>query len=153
MPVISEMFITQSMNKRLGTRSLKMRELAIEAAKRNISGPQLMAIPEMDGWLYEGIEPRDGEAYVCSSYLVAVFKAAGLFGDLQVEATEFTPRDLYELDFFDNKYTECHDEYPFCQIMGKYQMAFPGYGSIAPYSHMNERCEMIAPLYERTPNC
>jgi hypothetical protein len=39
-------------------------------------------MPEKDGWLYEGIEPRDGESYVCSSYIVAIFKAAGLFGDM-----------------------------------------------------------------------
>lgn len=61
-------------------------------------------MPERDGWLYEGIQPRDGEAYVCSSYIVAVFKAAGLFGDLEVHATEFTPRDLYELNFFDKNF-------------------------------------------------
>jgi len=37
--------------------------------------------------------------------------------------------------------------------MGKYRMAFPRYGTIAPYSHMNERCPMIAPLYERPDGC
>ena len=79
-------------------------------------------MPERDGWLYEGIQPRDGEAYVCSSYIVALFKAAGLFGDMQVEATEFTPRDMYELDFFDNKKRssdpQCNPNLPYCQIMG-----------------------------------
>lgn len=43
--------------------------------------------------------------------MVAVFKAAGLFGDMEVQATEFTPRDLYELDFFDKNY---HSENPDC---------------------------------------
>jgi hypothetical protein len=67
-------------------------------------------MPERDGWEYEGILPRDGEAYVCSSYIVAVFKAAGLFGDLEVHATEFTPRDLYELEFFDKDFRSNHHD-------------------------------------------
>jgi hypothetical protein len=32
-----------------------------------------------------------------------MYKAAGLFGDLEINATEFTPRDVYALDFFDTK--------------------------------------------------
>ena len=38
-----------------------------------------MAMPEQDGWLYTGLEPRDGEAYVCSAYVAALWKAAGMF--------------------------------------------------------------------------
>ena len=113
-------------------------------------------MPEKDGWLYEGIEPRDGEAYVCSSYIVAIFKAAGLFGDMKIEATEFTPRDLIELEFFDNKYRSNHTlcniydpNLPYCQIMGKYRMEFPAYGTQTPYSGMNENCQMISPMYDR----
>ena len=109
----------------MNTTRLGMRDVVIEAAKRNLTSQQLLAMPEKDGWLYEGIEPRDGEAYVCSSYIVAIFKAAGLFGDMKIEATEFTPRDLIELEFFDNKYRSNHtlcNKYdpnlPYCQIMG-----------------------------------
>ncbi len=64
----------------------------------------LMAIPEQDGWIYSGLEPRDGEAYVCSAHSAAVYKAAGMFGDFEVNATEFTPRDVYMLDFFDKDF-------------------------------------------------
>ena len=60
-----------------------------------------MAIPEQDGWEYQGILPRDGVSYVCSAYVTAIYKAAGLFGDLEINATEFSPKDVYQLDFFD----------------------------------------------------
>ena len=65
---------------------------------------EVMAMPEIDGWRYTGSRPRDGASYVCSSYVVAVMKAAGLFGDLQLNATEFTPRDLYTLNIYDTNY-------------------------------------------------
>lgn len=56
--------------------------IAIEAAKRNLTVDDVIAMPEIEGWEYEGIKPRDGRAYVCSTYLTAVYKAAGLFGDM-----------------------------------------------------------------------
>jgi len=40
---------------------------------------------------------------VCSSFVVAVMKAAGVFGDMEIHATEFTPRDLYMLDVYDKE--------------------------------------------------
>jgi len=58
-----------------------------------------MAIPEVDGWDY-----NDGFAYVCSSYVVAMYIEAGLFDDMVVYGTEFTPKDVYTLNFFDTNY-------------------------------------------------
>jgi hypothetical protein len=63
-----------------------------------------MAIPEKDGWEYAGIPPRDGVSYVCSAYVTALYKAAGLFDDLEINATEFSPRDVYQLNFFDRTF-------------------------------------------------
>lgn len=57
------------------------------------------ALPEIDGWEYS-----DGVSYVCSAYVAAMYKAAGLFGDFEINATEFTPKDVYTLDFFDMNY-------------------------------------------------
>lgn len=92
--------------------------------------------------------------------MVGVFKAAGLFGEHHVEATEFTPRDLIELNFFDNDHKTTNPNclsadfgLPYCQFLGKYRMIFPRYGTVAPYAHMNERCPMIAPDYIRTEGC
>lgn len=125
------------MNKRLGTRGLTIPEATIEAAKRNITAAELVTIIEEQGWEYEGIEPRDGESYVCSSYVTAVLKAAGVFGDVEIHATEFTPRDLVELNFWDNKFKpsdpRCYEEgvsKPWCQFMGKYKMEIPKYGTV-----------------------
>lgn len=47
-----------------------------------------MAMPELDGWEYTGIEPRDGLSYVCSAYVVAFLKEAGLFGTNEINAVE-----------------------------------------------------------------
>jgi hypothetical protein len=59
-----------------------------------------MAIPEQDGW--ENQLPRDGVSYVCSAYVTALYKTAGLFGvELEINATEFSPKYVYQLDFFD----------------------------------------------------
>lgn len=41
---------------------------------------------------------------VCSSFVIAIYKAGGLFGDLNIQATEFTPRDIYQLNFWDVGY-------------------------------------------------
>lgn len=46
MPWVSEIFFSQSLNKRLGTKGLTVGGLAIEAGKRNISASQLMAMQE-----------------------------------------------------------------------------------------------------------
>ena len=60
-------------------------------------------MPELDGWEYYGIQPRDGRAYVCCAYVAAVYKAAGLF-DETVNPSEFGSADIYELKFFDKNY-------------------------------------------------
>lgn len=73
------------------------------AAEQGMSVQDVIAIPEQDGWLYEGL-PVDGMAFVCSAYSASVYKAAGMFDDFEVNATEFTPRDVYLLDFFDKNY-------------------------------------------------
>lgn len=119
----------------------------------------VMAMPEIDGWEYTGIEPRDGKNWVCSAYVAALYKAGGLFGELDINATEFTPRDVYMLDFFDTKIVRpqaCIDadsELPYCQLLGNYRMTLPGYSTITPYANMNERCASVWPDYIREDGC
>lgn len=115
-------------------------------------------MPEIDGWEYEGIKPRDGVSYVCSSYVAAAYKAAGLFGDLSINATEFTPKDVYTLALFDSSERpeacqKADPDLPYCQILGKYRVLLEGYNTIAPYSQMNERCPTVAPEYPRPDGC
>lgn len=107
--------VGEGLNMRLGTKGLSMVELYSEVEKHNTTMEELWTVPEQDKWEYS-----DGWSYVCSSFVVAVYKEAGLFGDLDVQATEFTPRDLYELDFFNNTAPVPHNcfvadpELPYC---------------------------------------
>lgn len=104
MPEQLNILFDQALNKRLGTEGLNIPQLARVAAERDMTLEEVMAMPEKDGWIYTGSKPRDGWSYVCSSYVVAVMKAAGLFDDLEINATEFTPRDLYQLDIYDKDF-------------------------------------------------
>ena len=85
------------MNLRLGTNDLNIAELGHEAARRGMTLNQVMAMPELDEYTY-----KDGKSMVCSNFVANMWKAAGLFGDLEVNAGEFTPLDLYRIKFFDS---------------------------------------------------
>lgn len=156
---IDTMF-TDGLNMRLGTEGLSIEQVAGEAARRGMSIDELMAVPEIDGWQYSGIEPRDGDAYVCSAFTTAMYKAAGMFDDMEIQATEFHPRDVYMLDFFDKNFTlpeNCavtDPTLPYCQLLGKYRIDITReYSIIAPYEHMNESCPTVNPDYFRPDGC
>lgn len=153
-PPIGAMMLGEGLNLRLGTKNLTIVEASALAAKRGISFEDLLAIPENDDWVYS-----DGPSRVCSCFVVGFYKAGGLFGDLKIHATEFTPRDLYQLNFFDKNYKRpkiCEDtdpDLPYCQIMGKTKIVLQEYSTIAPYSHMNEKCPSKAPEFYRPDRC
>jgi len=144
--------LTESLNMRLGTKGLKIAEIGVEIAKRNMTLADLMAMKEVDGWQYS-----DGPSYVCSSFVAAVYRAGGLLKD--IEGTEMTPRDVYTLSIFDKNFKvpeKCFKNdpsLPYCQIMGKYLMELPGYASIEQYPHMAERCPTMAPDFYRPEGC
>jgi len=95
-------------------------------------------MPEIDGWEYS-----DGRSYVCSAYVAAVYKAAGLFYDFEINGTEFTPKDVYTLNFFNTTWARpdvCVAADPdslFCQLNGVYRMTLPEYSTIEPYNLMD----------------
>ena len=155
---IDTMF-TQAMNKRLGVEGKTIPELAALAAGQQMGLSEVMAIVEEDGWKYTGLQPRDGEAYVCSAFTAAMYKAAGILEE-PVNATEFTPRDNYMLDIFDTTYERpqvCVDadpNLPYCQLVGEYRVNIGNdYSKVKPYAHMNESCPSINPDYERPEGC
>jgi len=153
-PVVNS-FILEALNHRLEMSGSSFSEIVSEASRRGMTLDQVMAMPEKDSWVYS-----DGPSYVCSCFVVGLWKAAGLFGDLNIQATEFTPRDIYQLNFF-NKNPDLPEQckladpnLPYCQILGKYQLELPAeYGTIEPYTHMNERCPSKEPDYFKPAYC
>lgn len=149
-----KLFFYDAFNIRLGTVGLNMGGIWEELYKRDLTIGQVMAMVEKEKWDYP-----TGHNYVCSSFVVYLYKAAGLFGDLEIEATEFTPKDVYELDFWDlsgaSVPPNCKDNAPrgYCQIMGKVDFDIGKMNFVKPYAHMAERCPTVAPLYERREGC
>jgi hypothetical protein len=51
-----------------------------------------------------------------------------LFGDFEINSTEFATADVYELNFFDTNYARpqsCIDadpNLPYCQLLGKFRI-------------------------------
>jgi hypothetical protein len=158
-PNTTDIFITQALNKRLGTEGLNIKQVAAEAARRNLSVEDLLAMVEEEGWIYHGMEPRDGISLVCSAYVAAAYQAAGIFDSGRINGPEFTPRDVYTLDIFDKNFVKpavcqaADADQPYCQILGKYKMIHPGYSSIKPYANMAEKCPSLAPDYFRPDGC
>ena len=71
-----------------------LNQVAYEVAKQGYNASELMALPELNSYMYKGYW-HDGRALVCSSFVTAVFDAAGLFPDMEMNHGEFGPSDLY----------------------------------------------------------
>lgn len=155
---LTDIFFTQALNKHLGTEGLNISGIAAEGSKRGLNISDVMAITEVDGWKYTG-QYHDGESMVCSAFVAAMWKAAGIFGDNYINAVEWGPKDVYQVDIFNKNYDRpqaCKDADPgvnFCQLLGKYKMTFPGFSSIPAYPHMNDNCPSIAPDFIRPEGC
>ncbi|XP_022888422.1 uncharacterized protein LOC111403961 isoform X1 [Olea europaea var. sylvestris] len=148
----------EALNKRLGTQNLSLSEILVDVEKRGSSFGELLAVPEQDNWVYV-----DGKSTSCIAFVFEMYKEAGLFGSLSsaIQVTEFTIKDAYTLKFFENNSSRlpkwCNDvdrvKLPFCQIQGRYRMELPGYNTMDPYPHMNERCPSLPPKYSRPTGC
>ncbi|KAL9644024.1 hypothetical protein ABK040_005492 [Willaertia magna] len=123
----------------------------------NLTVNEVLALPERDGWLYSNNKPQ----MVCSVFAMTLFKKAGIFGNLTnyFEAAEFTPKDVYMLDIWDKDWVQpkgCkanpNDDYPFCQLTGKYYWPIKDFATIKPYPKMNERCGAQPMGYKREPD-
>lgn len=79
----------------------------------------VMAMVEEDSYRYTGLGPKDGRAYVCSAFVTALWKAAGLFEPYEINAAEFTPGDVYRMNFFNTAprpeaCVEADPDLPYC---------------------------------------
>ena len=119
-PKLAYNMFTEALNKRLNVEDKNISEIAELAAQRNMSVLDVMAIPEQDGWEYTGLGPNDGRSWVCSAYVAAIYKAAGVFGDLEINSTEFATMDVYIMKLFDTKTplpdacVEADPDLPYC---------------------------------------
>ena len=151
-----DLILGEALNMRVGTKNKQIHEVAYEAAKRNQTIEELLAMPEIEGWEYS-----DGKNYVCSCFVIAFYKHGDMFEGMEINPTEFTPKDVYQLAIFDKDYKNrrpqiCQEADPdleYCQIMGKYSIENPGYSTIKPYPRMNERCPSKAPEFIRPDGC
>ncbi|PIN02007.1 hypothetical protein CDL12_25482 [Handroanthus impetiginosus] len=153
----------EALNMRLGTKDLDLHGILAETESRGITFDQLLTIPEQDEWVYRDHVPySDGKSTTCVAFILAMYKAAGVFGPLanSIQVTEFTIRDAYMLKIFENNTTRlpkwCNndeDKLPFCQILGEYRMELPYYNTSEPDSIMNENCPSLPPTYERPTRC
>lgn len=105
---------------------------------------EIIAIPEDDSWHY--ITNQAKPAFTPATFVTAALKQLGVFHDLEVNAAEFTVRDVYQLDIYDKNQDrpsickEADYRIDFCQLFGRYRLVLPGYSTVPPYSHMNEKC-------------
>jgi hypothetical protein len=156
-PDLADLMLGQGMNVRLGTNNLTLSQTVAEAARRNLTFEQLVAIPEKDGAKY-----KDGqEKYTCAVFVANFWKNGGLFDGFEIQGQEFTPKDIYQLDIYEKDYKDKRPEgckladpdLPYCQLIGNFTVDLPGYSSIQMYDHMNENCPSLAPDYVRPDGC
>ena len=151
---VINLFFTEGLYKRLNINyskdNMSISDIILDANKKYITFSKLITIPENDEWVYS-----TGKSRVCDTLIMSIYKDAGVFGNLTeyLSATEFTPRNLYELDIFDiNKYENCFNE-TYCQVMGDYRMILKNVNTVKPYKNMNEKCNTIPPNYFRNGKC
>eukprot|EP00698_Gefionella_okellyi_P018494 TRINITY_DN5548_c0_g1_i1.p1 TRINITY_DN5548_c0_g1~~TRINITY_DN5548_c0_g1_i1.p1 ORF type:complete len:549 (-),score=103.23 TRINITY_DN5548_c0_g1_i1:70-1716(-) len=155
-PSVVDQMWNEALNMRLGTRGLRTWQIYAEASARNISFYELVTMPEQDHWVYS-----DGYNMVCDVFVLELYKAAGLFGEItsQIQGTEFQNWDVYSLAFFDETTprpaacVEADPDLTYCQILGKYRMHMKGYNTFEPYPHMRENCGGHAYDYIKAAGC
>ena len=108
---------------------------------------------------------------VCCVYVCSSWKAAGLFGDDEVNCSEMTNLDggwirfiLYSsIMYYMNDYVTCYILYmsDFTlnifeeqqQIIGRWTLKLNKFNLKKPYEHMAETCPSLAPDYEQAADC
>jgi len=63
---------------------------------------ELLAIPEKDDWRYEANQGLP--LFTSGSFVAGALRAFGVFHGLELNTSEFTVKDIYELDIYDLKF-------------------------------------------------
>lgn len=74
----------------MGTENLSIPEIGHIAMQKGMNVSEVMAMPELDSYLYDG-----QSMMICSGLVVRLWKAGGLFEGFEINAQEFTPLDVY----------------------------------------------------------
>jgi hypothetical protein len=152
-------FYTEALNAHIGTTGLDIQGVIEAAYQQGLGIDDVMAITEVDFTKYDFSGQTQVYSWVCSAFVTAMFKAGGLFGDLNINATEFATRDVYVMDLWDTTTplpeacTAADPGLPYCQLRGNYRVQMPDYNTITPYDHMFEKCEINFPTYHRSTQC
>ena len=145
---VAQQYLIDGLNVRIGTNFTTLQDVTEEISRRNKTVEDIFIMPEKEEYRY-----RDGENWICSSFVVGIMKAGGIFGDTIIEPHEFTSRDIYQMDIYDKDFKkhgpmeclEADPELDYCMIYGKYDIRAEGYSTIPLYDHMNERCSSVPP--------
>ncbi|KAH3744327.1 zinc finger protein, MYND-type [Pelomyxa schiedti] len=125
------------------------------ATQQGISFLEILAIPEQDEWEYcsDGV---CATARTCSALATDVLKHSGVFDGYAITASEFVPRDLYQVKLYNTtKQAGCEyldPELSHCQVNGELKLNLPGWNTIEPYDNMNHKCGCMPYDYIRQPS-
>eukprot|EP01111_Echinosteliopsis_oligospora_P011351 TRINITY_DN3731_c0_g1_i1.p1 TRINITY_DN3731_c0_g1~~TRINITY_DN3731_c0_g1_i1.p1 ORF type:complete len:536 (-),score=111.41 TRINITY_DN3731_c0_g1_i1:78-1685(-) len=146
----------EGLNIRLNTTNSSIEELLTIIDALNTTVNDVVNIPELESFVYQN--PK-GPRMVCDVFALRVYKAAGIFDGVEFQASEFTPKDSYQVQIFADEWKRpqaCAGDIPsgICQISGAYWLDLVNFNTIKPYDNMNENCSAVPEDYIRTPsNC
>ena len=118
--------------------------ILIASKELNMSLNELVAIPEDDSWNYTTNNGKP--VFTPASFVASALRELGAFHGLEVNAAEFTVKDIYQLDIYDKKFERpdlCRESdylLDYCQLFGTNRLILQGFSTVHPYAHMNERC-------------
>lgn len=117
----------------------------LEAERQGKTLYEVSLIPESDEWLYDNMS-----LHVCSTFVAAVLKNAGVFDGYTFNANELSPFDLTQLKIYDESFvppSECVEDDPdlkdkhYCQIVGQYTARLEeDYNTFPMHDHLSETC-------------
>ena len=139
--------------------------LSTVLVQRNMTYAEATAIPENDSWRYDANAStgfRGNYSMMCSAFVANAYKAAmGSFLP-PFQSHEFTPKDVYQMQIFDDSPSGHFnsDNCPggliqsptgsYCQLLGDFELRLNGYNSVRPYQGMNNHCASQWPNYDDT---
>lgn len=99
-PKVTKAIVYDALNQRLGKEGLFYDGIWEELYRRDMTLEDLIKIPENDKWKYNTPSGLKSQL-TCSSFATKMLQMGGVIPLTDIQATEFTPKDLYELNIYD----------------------------------------------------